>query len=91
MTSAFTHRDTGVPVDVDGKPVSSWEHGRLLVFCNVTALPALVVPAGLDDDGLPIGIQIVGPRWSEMRLLEIARALEQAGMILPGFQAPPAC
>jgi len=88
MTSAFTHRETGAPVDVDGKPVSSWEHGRLQVFCNVTGLPALVIPAGLDDDGLPIGLQIVGPRWSEMRLLEIARALERAE-IVPGFQAPP--
>lgn len=44
--------------------------------------------AGRGHDGLPIGIQIVGPRWSEMRLLAIARALEEAG-ILPGFQPPP--
>jgi amidase len=34
-------------------------------------------------------VQLVGPRWSEIRLLEIARELERAG-ILPGFQAPPA-
>jgi Asp-tRNA(Asn)/Glu-tRNA(Gln) amidotransferase A subunit family amidase len=39
-------------------------------------------------DGLPIGIQLVGPRWSETRLVGIARALEHAGM-LPGFEAPP--
>jgi len=41
----------------------------------------------VDADGLPIGIQIVGPRWSEIRLIEIAAALEEAG-ILPGFVRP---
>ena len=69
--------------------MSYWENGRLVVLCNLTGHPGLVVPAGLDDGGLPIGIQIIGPRWSDMRLLEIAGALERAG-ILPGFQAPPA-
>jgi amidase len=88
LTSAFTHRKTGAPVEVDGETVSYWEHGHLQVFCNLTGLPALAVPAGLDDNGLPIGLQIVGPRWSELRLLEIARELERAE-ILPGFQAPP--
>jgi len=88
MTSAFTHRETGAAVDVDGRAVSYWALPGLLTFCNLTGLPGLVVPAGADDQGLPIGIQIVGPRWSELRLLDIARALESAG-ILPGFQSPP--
>jgi amidase len=88
LTTAFTHRKPGAPVEVDGEPVSYWEQGRLQVFCNLAGLPALSVPAGLDGAGLPIGLQIVGPCWSELRLLEIARALERAE-ILPGFQAPP--
>jgi Asp-tRNA(Asn)/Glu-tRNA(Gln) amidotransferase A subunit family amidase len=54
----------------------------------MTGLPGLTVPAGVDDDGLPVGVEIVGPRWSEMRLLRIARELERAE-ILPGFQRPP--
>jgi amidase len=88
MTAAFTHCDPGAAVDVDGEMVSYSEHGRLLVPWNVTGHPALAVPAGLDDDGLPVGIQIVGPLWSEMRLLEIARQLERS-RILPGYQPPP--
>jgi Asp-tRNA(Asn)/Glu-tRNA(Gln) amidotransferase A subunit family amidase len=48
----------------------------------------LTVPAGCDADGLPVGVQIVGPRWSEIRLVEVAAALEEAG-ILPGFSPPP--
>jgi amidase len=88
MTTAFTHRESGAPLDIDGETVSYGEQGRLLVFCNLTGLPGLAVPADLDDDGLPVGVQVVGPLWSEMGLLEIARELEQAG-ILPGFQPPP--
>ena len=60
----------------------------MLVFANLAGLPALTVPAGRDSDGLPVGVQIVGPRWSEVRLLEIATALEDAS-VLPGFARPP--
>ncbi len=88
MTTAFTHRDAGASIEVDGKAVRYEELGHLLVFCNLAGLPALTAPASLDDQGLPMGVQIVGPRWSEMRLLEIARELERK-KILPGFQPPP--
>jgi amidase len=88
MTNAFAHRESGGSVDVDGKTVSYSDHGRPLVFANVVGLPALTVPAGLDGDGMPIGVQIVGPLWSELRLLAVAGTLERAG-ILPGFRTPP--
>jgi amidase len=55
-----------------------------MVFANLAGLPALTVPAGHDDTGLPVGVQIVGPRWSEVGLLETAAGLEEA-VILPGF------
>ncbi|MFC7548775.1 amidase [Plantactinospora sp. GCM10030261] len=64
------------------------DQGHQMVFANLAGLPALTVPAGLDDAGLPVGLQIVGARWSEVRLLEIAAALEEAG-VLPGFRPPP--
>jgi amidase len=88
MTSAFTHRESGAPIEVDGERVDYGALGLPLVFGNLTGLPGLAVPAGLDRDRLPVGVQLVGPRWSEIRLLGIARELERAG-ILPGFQAPP--
>jgi amidase len=86
-TGALPHRETGAPVEVDGESISYWEVAAVLPICNLLGLPALVAPCG-SDGGLPIGIQIVGARWSELRLLDIGRALEQAG-ILPGFRAPP--
>jgi amidase len=88
ITTAFTHRDPGAPLEVDGHSAPYGGQGRLLVFCNLTGLPALAVPAGLDGEGLPVGVQLVGTRWSELRLLGIAGELERAG-VLPGFQAPP--
>jgi Asp-tRNA(Asn)/Glu-tRNA(Gln) amidotransferase A subunit family amidase len=44
---------------------------------NLTGLPGLTIPVGYDDDGLPIGLQIMGPAWSEGRLLGIGAALER--------------
>jgi amidase len=88
MTTAFTHREPGGSLEVDGEDVDYGGNGGPLVIFNLTGQPAVVAPAGLDQHGLPIGIQIAGPRWSEMRLLAIARALEEAA-ILPGFRPPP--
>jgi Asp-tRNA(Asn)/Glu-tRNA(Gln) amidotransferase A subunit family amidase len=76
-----------VPLEIDRGNAPYEDQGLMLVFCNLLGLPSLAVPAGFDDDGLPIGVQIVGPRWSETRLIEIARALEESE-VLPGFVAP---
>jgi amidase len=44
---------------------------------NMAQLPALSVPAGLDGDGLPLAVQLVGPAGSEATLLALAAQLEQ--------------
>ncbi|NEQ15308.1 amidase family protein [Moorena sp. SIO2C4] len=45
---------------------------------NATGLPAIAIPAGFDEKGLPVGIQLVGPPASEARLLALAAQLEAA-------------
>jgi aspartyl-tRNA(Asn)/glutamyl-tRNA(Gln) amidotransferase subunit A len=45
---------------------------------NVTGHPAISIPCGLTRSGLPVGLQLIGPRWGEARLLAIARAYEEA-------------
>ena len=45
---------------------------------NVWGLPAISVPCGFTEAGLPIGLQIVGPHWGEPRVLQVANAYEQA-------------
>jgi len=45
---------------------------------NVWGLPAVSVPWGFTERGLPIGLQIAGPHWREDRVLRLAHAYEQA-------------
>ena len=45
---------------------------------NVWGLPAISVPCGFTEAGLPIGLQIIGPHWAEARVLQVACAYEQA-------------
>ena len=44
---------------------------------NFLGLPAVVLPVGLDKNGLPLSVQLVGKPFSEARLLQAAYALEQ--------------
>ncbi|MGY8997302.1 MAG: amidase family protein, partial [Alphaproteobacteria bacterium] len=53
---------------------------------NFTRLPAASIPCGLTKGGLPIGLQIVGPRHGDAMVLRAARAYE-AGV--PGIGYPP--
>ena len=45
---------------------------------NVWGLPAISIPCGFTSAGLPIGLQIIGPRWGEAAVLRLAEAYEQA-------------
>jgi amidase len=47
-------------------------------WISATWRPAMSVPAGFTEDGLPVGIQIVGRYREDRRLLEFAHAFEQA-------------
>jgi len=51
---------------------------RLTRPSNLTGLPAISIPCGFTQDGLPIGMQLIGPRWGEAKLLAIALAYEEA-------------
>ncbi|MGA4849022.1 amidase [Streptomyces sp. G5(2025)] len=54
---------------------------------NLTQQPAATVPCGVDEEGLPVGVQLVGARHSDTVVLRAAHALYQAGA---GGVAPPA-
>ncbi len=45
---------------------------------NITGQPAASVPCGFTDEGLPVGLQIVGPRYQDRRVLRAAAAFERA-------------
>ncbi|WP_203589796.1 amidase family protein [Streptomyces sp. SID13031] len=86
-TVAFPHSDGDV-LDIDGQKVPYYQQGFLYAFSSLTGLPALTIPVGTDTAGLPVGLQLIGPRWSEATLLAVARGLESTG-ITPGYQRPP--
>ncbi|MDP7674840.1 MAG: amidase family protein, partial [Dehalococcoidia bacterium] len=44
---------------------------------SVTGLPAMSVPAGFTEDGLPVGLQLVGRPRDEIGLLQLGNAFEQ--------------
>ncbi|MGE0253951.1 MAG: amidase [Alphaproteobacteria bacterium] len=52
-----------------------------LATCNwvsLLGLPAATVPVGLDEDGMPVGLQVIGPRFAEAAVLGAARLAQQA-------------
>jgi aspartyl-tRNA(Asn)/glutamyl-tRNA(Gln) amidotransferase subunit A len=56
-------------------------------FCNYFGLPAITVPCGFDGNNMPLGLQVVGPHWSEGRVLDAANRYQQATKW--HFQRPP--
>jgi len=48
------------------------------VWNLISPCPVLSVPCGLDENGMPVGAQLVGQRWNESGLLQIGGALEAA-------------
>lgn len=52
----------------------------------VSGCPMIVVPAGVDRQGLPFGLQVIGKRWSDERLLGIAEVVSE---LTGGFRQPP--
>lgn len=83
---AFTHRKIGRPIMVDGQPMSYFmaSMGFTTVF-SLLGNPVVVIPMGRSESGLPLGLQIVGKRWQDMKLLAIARAISK--VVMP-FQRP---
>jgi aspartyl-tRNA(Asn)/glutamyl-tRNA(Gln) amidotransferase subunit A len=70
---------TAFPIgDVYGDSVLMQYADQLTVTANHAGVPGLSIPGGLDEAGLPIGIQLLGPDFSEGMLLRIGRAFEMA-------------
>jgi len=72
----FEHGILG-PREIDGRKVAPLEWMAFTYPFNLTGQPAASVPCGWTDDGLPIGLQIIGRRFDDATVLKAAYAFEQ--------------
>lgn len=86
MLTAFPHCEPGSALQLDGQDVTYWLVSAHTTLFNYTGHPAVVLPYKLDQAGLPIGVQLVGKRWDEARLLAMAKALTP---VTGPFRRPP--
>src|SRR5438034_168849 len=70
-------------------PIAMYLNDIFTVPANLAGLPAISVPAGLSDDGLPLGLQITGRAFDEETVLRVAEVLEKTAQFrhLPSFIA----
>ena len=65
-------------IDLGGEEDVRIASTRFTRGINVLGLPALSLPCGFDDEGLPLGLQIIGPSFQEALILRVGAALETA-------------
>jgi amidase len=86
MMTAFPHCTPGAPLHIEGREEQYWAVSAHTTLFNYTGHPSIVVPYTHDHQGLPIGVQLVGQRWGEARLLALAHALVA---VTGPFRRPP--
>jgi len=73
-------------IQSDGAKIPYGSMLNWIALATACGLPATAIPAGLSPGGLPVGVQLIGPRGGDGRTLAAAQAIEDE---LGGFQAPP--
>jgi amidase len=73
---AFRHRERRFQTET--KSIGLFQAMMPVTTFNVLGLPSLVVPFGMSEDGLPVGVQLVARPWEEPLLLELGARLEEA-------------
>jgi amidase len=85
---AIGHVPFGTPIEVDERKVPYFL-ATTAFTCpfNLTGHPAVVLPLAITKEALPIGVQVLGKRWSEPALLAMAK---QLSLVTGPFRPPPA-
>jgi len=85
LTPATPSAAFGIGDMAKADPIEMYLNDVFTVTVNLAGLPGVSVPAGLDAQGLPLGLQLIGQPWGEAEMLNAASALEAAS----GFVARP--
>ncbi len=67
-----------LPLDSDLTPLEYYALDLFTVAMNLAGVPAVSVPCGLTQNGLPLGMQVVAPRFKDMEMLQLAKHIETA-------------
>ncbi len=86
LTPATPSAAFGLGEMADADPIKMYLNDVFTVTVNLAGLPGVSVPAGLDKQGLPLGLQLIGQPWKEGDMLNTAYVIEQASK----FAAKPA-
>ncbi|WP_137110355.1 Asp-tRNA(Asn)/Glu-tRNA(Gln) amidotransferase subunit GatA [Rhodobacter sp. SY28-1] len=82
LTPATPSAAFGLGEMADADPVQMYLNDVFTVTVNLAGLPGISVPVGLDAQGLPLGLQLIGRPWDEAELLNYAHVLEsRAGFV----------
>ncbi len=85
LTPATPSAAFGLGEMANASPVEMYLNDVFTVTVNLAGLPGISVPVGLDSQGLPLGLQLIGRPWDEAGLLDHAYVLERAA----GFVSKP--
>ncbi len=85
LTPATPSAAFGLGEKAAADPVEMYLNDVFTVTVNLAGLPGISVPAGLDAQGLPLGLQLIGRPWDEAGLLAVAEEVERAA----GFVSRP--
>ena len=78
LTPATPSAAFGIGEKGSGDPVEMYLNDIFTVTVNMAGLPGIAVPAGLDSQGLPLGLQLIGRAFDEETLFATAQAIEDA-------------
>jgi len=73
---AFAHAPG--PTEIDGLPIDPYSGWMLTPLFNLTGHPAASINCGYSEQGLPIGLQLIGPRYQEDIILQISKRYQDA-------------
>ena len=85
LTPATPSAAFGLGEMAEADPIQMYLNDVFTVTVNLAGLPGIAIPTGLDAQGLPLGLQLIGRPWEEADLLNVAYSLERAA----GFVAKP--
>ena len=83
LTPATPSAAFGIGEKGSADPVEMYLNDIFTVTVNMAGLPGIAVPAGLDSQGLPLGLQLIGRPFDEETLFSLSEVIEQAAGRFP--------